>query len=134
MVTSVHWNLFHFVDFFVCFLWNIGLLCKDDAFSSSDQFLDDTSITRPGVETSLVAQFSSVAELGRNGASGQPNASQYLCNNCGKSFGYKRSLQRHEWRCLKLRRLQCHVCDHVSYRMDYHKQHLSNIHGVYLLE
>ncbi|KAK7481210.1 hypothetical protein BaRGS_00027470 [Batillaria attramentaria] len=53
-----------------------------------------------------------------------------VCDKCGKRYTYSYTLHRHRWKCLGLRRLQCDICGHISYRLDYHKGHLRRVHGI----
>lgn len=120
------------------------LKVKFHAFSSSDQYVcGAAAAVRPDMEFIQFLTHSGLANSQRSqsGLSYQggvlPNPQRkvdHLCSNCGKSFSYSRSLKRHKWRCLGLRCLSCHVCGHVSHRLDLHKGHMSKIHGIILLE
>lgn len=53
----------------------------------------------------------------------------YTCQRCHKVFQYKNSLNRHKWKCERLRVLTCSVCSKEFFRVDMLKEHVMLNHS-----
>lgn len=53
-----------------------------------------------------------------------------MCPSCRRTFRHVQSLNRHKWKCLGLRKIQCDLCGRITYRLDYHKAHMLRVHGL----
>lgn len=49
---------------------------------------------------------------------------KFVCKACGRGYKYAHCLSRHQWKCLGLRSMKCHVCSAQFHRMDHLRIHL----------